>query len=64
MIDGLARILLLFIKFPPKFKRTGSAYILVYFFLFYLFLLFLYNSVFPSFTEPVLVSSKTISYKH
>ena len=61
MIDGLARILLLFIKFPPKFKRTGSAYILVYFFLFYLFS---YNSVFPSFTEPVLVSSKTISYKH
>jgi hypothetical protein len=27
----------LFIKFPPKFKRTGSAYILVSFFLFYLF---------------------------
>jgi hypothetical protein len=30
----------LFIKFPPKFKRTGSAYILVSFFLFYLFVRF------------------------
>ena len=58
----------LFIKFPPKFKRTGSAYILVSFF-FILFicacflLLLLYNSVIPSFTEPIFVSSKTISYK-
>jgi hypothetical protein len=57
----------LFSKFPPKFKRTGSAYILVYFFILFIcvcfLLLFLYNSVIPSFTEPVFVSSKTISYK-
>ena len=48
------------VKFPPKFKRTGSAYILVSFFI---YLCFLYNSVIPSFTEPVFVSSKTIRYK-
>ena len=55
----------LFIKFPLKFKRTGSAYILFYFFILFIcvFLLFLYNSVIPFFTEPVFVSSKTISYK-
>ena len=62
----------LFIKFPPKFKRTGSAYILVYFFILFIcvfccfctillshplqsLFLFLYNSVIPSFTEPVFV---------
>jgi ABC-type transport system involved in multi-copper enzyme maturation permease subunit len=35
--------------FPPKFKRTGSAYILVSFFLFYLFV-----CVFVQFCFPIL----------
>ena len=52
----------LFIKFPLKFK-TGSAYILVSFIFILFICVFLYNSVIPSFTEPVFVSSKTISYK-
>ena len=50
----------LFIKFPPKFTRTGSAYIFTFLFVCGFSL---YNSVIPSSTEPVFVSNKTIGYK-
>jgi hypothetical protein len=41
---------------PPKFKRTGSAYILFFSIIHFVcdIFFFWYNSVIPSFTEPVL----------